>query len=160
MQLLARASRSMARLVNSKPKKLSEPKCPWGEGELEDSSGKIKIIWFNQAYLAKMVHDGETVELTGRITEDKNGTLTLANPELKSKNSMPIDAHDSLFTGKAESHVYGFPVYPETRGITSKFIYHAVQKILKSGALTEIRDYIPEHILKKYSLPKLSSALV
>jgi ATP-dependent DNA helicase RecG len=143
-----------------KTKKAFRTKMPMGEGELEDSSGKIKIIWFNQAYLAKMVHDGETVELTGRITEDKNGTLTLANPELKSKNSMPIDAHDSLFTGKAESHVYGFPVYPETRGITSKFIYHAVQKILKSGALTEIRDYIPEHILKKYSLPKLSSALV
>ena len=63
-----------------------------------------------------------------------------------------------------------YPVYRETRGITSKWFYHAIEKILSakggpaSGGkeirlLDSIEDYIPEEILKKYSLPKLKTAL-
>ena len=52
-----------------KTKKSFHSKIPMAEGEIEDLSGKIKITWFNQAYLAKMLHDGENVKLTGKITQ-------------------------------------------------------------------------------------------
>ena len=55
-----------------KTKKAFHSKMPMGEGEIEDLSGKIKITWFNQAYLAKMIHDGENVKLTGKVTQGKN----------------------------------------------------------------------------------------
>ena len=51
-----------------KTKKLFiQRRCYRAEGEIEDLSGKIKITWFNQAYLAKMIHDGENVKLTGKV---------------------------------------------------------------------------------------------
>jgi ATP-dependent DNA helicase RecG len=141
-----------------KTKKGFRSKIPMAEGVLEDSSGTIPVIWFNQAYLAKMVHDGAHVELSGKIASGKKG-LYLANPELKAKENLPIDAHESLF-GVGGQENFGFPVYPETRGITSRFLYHAVQKILNNGILDAITEYIPEDILKRYNLPSIKSALI
>ena len=71
-------------------------KIPRAEGEVEDETGKIKVIWFCQAYIAKMLHSGELVELTGKVTQGKRG-IYIANPEFKKVNSMPIDAHNTLF---------------------------------------------------------------
>ena len=148
------------RISKLKIKKAFKSKMPMSEAELEDQSGKIPIIWFNQAYMAKMVHDGDNVELSGKVSEGKHG-LFLSNPELKSKNVMPIDSHNSLFGSGAESaEVFGFPIYRETRGITSRFIYHTVQKIIASGVVQSMPEYLPEEILKKYSLPKISTSLV
>ncbi len=141
-----------------KTRKAFKSKMPMGEATVEDSSGTIPVIWFNQAYMAKMVHEGDSVELSGKVAEGKNG-LFLSNPELKEKNSLPIDTHGSLF-GKDSGEVFGFPIYRETRGVTSRFIYHTVQKIIKEGLVKTIPEYIPADILKKYNLPSLSTALV
>ena len=79
---------------------------------------------------------------------------------------MPIDTHDSLFNfnkdnkQKKQSETFGFPVYNETRGITSKWFYHAIEKILREKTLDNLEDYIPVDILKKYSLPTLKTALI
>ncbi len=148
------------RIGKLKTRKAFKSKMPMGEAELEDSSGRINIIWFNQAYMAKMVHEGDTVELSGKIAEGKNG-IYLSNPELKEKNALPIDMHGSLFgAGSEAAEVFGFPIYRETRNITSRFIYHTVQKILKSGLVQNLEDYLPNEMLAKYNLPKLSTALV
>src|SRR3989344_3079556 len=63
-----------------KTKKAFRSKIPMAEGEIEDASGKIKIVWFNQAYLAKMLRDGDTVKLTGKISGGGNG-MSMVNPE-------------------------------------------------------------------------------
>ncbi len=144
------------------------------EAEIEDLSGKIKITWFNQPYLAKMLHEGESVKLTGKITAGKSGTY-LANPEIEKTIDMPIDSHDSLFTPPRPDHSnrgtppsqgenlangLSYPIYRETRGLTSKWIYHAIEKIFREKTLENIEDYIPADILKKYNLPSLKTALV
>jgi ATP-dependent DNA helicase RecG len=162
-----------------KTKKGFKSKIPMAEGFIEDLSGKIRITWFNQAYLAKMLHEGETVKMTGKATESKYG-LYLANPEFEKMPDMPIDFHDSLFhkppaqnlSNKAEiargsenfeqvaNLGFSYPVYAETRGITSKWFYHAIEKILREKSLDDVPDYIPEDILKKYNLPTLKTALI
>lgn len=144
-----------------KTKKSFNTKIPMGEAEAADLTGKIKIIWYHQAYLAKMIHEGESVKLTGKVTSGKHG-LYLANPEFERTPNRPIDAHDSLFKEQNTDKISGlsYPIYRETRGITSRFIYHAIEKIFKSGVLDRIEDYLPEEILKKYNLPKLKTALV
>ncbi len=143
-----------------KTKKGFRSKMPMAEGEIADISGKIKIIWFNQAYLAKMIKENENVKLTGRVTESKQG-LYLANPEFEKLVDMPIDSHDTLFKkGEGAESFLSFPVYRETQGITSKWFYHAIEKIFKDKTLDDIEDYIPTEILKKYSLPSLRTALI
>ncbi len=143
-----------------KTKKAFRSKMPMGEGEIEDLSGKIKITWFNQAYLAKMIKNGESVKLTGKITQGKNG-IYLANPEFEKMPDMPIDSHDTLFTKDGiNNQGFSYPVYAETRGITSKWFYHAIEKIFKEKTLDNVEDYIPTDILKKYHLPTLKTALI
>ena len=148
------------RISKLKTRKAFTSKMPMSEAELEDQSGKIPIIWFNQAYMAKMVHEGDNVELSGKVSEGKHG-LFLSNPELKSKNILPIDSHNSLFgQGRESAEVFGFPIYRETKGITSRFIYHTIQKIISAGVVQNISEYLPDDILKKYNLPKISTSLV
>jgi len=147
-----------------KTKKAFHSKIPMAEGEIEDLSGKIKITWFNQAYLAKMIKNGENVKLTGKVTQGKNGkkdSLYLANPEFEKLPNMPIDMHDTLFKKDGTKNIgFSYPIYTETRGITSKWFYHAIEKIFKEHTLDNLEDYIPDDILKKYHLPTLKTALV
>ncbi len=145
-------------LSGLKTKKSFKSKMPMAEGYISDGTGKIKVTWFRQAYIAKMLHDGQKVSLTGKISNSKYG-LTLQNPEFEKTNSLPIDVHNSLFS-KDENEGFHYPVYKETKGITSKWIYHAIHKIVGLGVVKNLEDYIPEEILNKYKLPKLSTALV
>jgi ATP-dependent DNA helicase RecG len=143
-----------------KTKKAFKSKIPMGEGYIEDLTGKIKIIWFNQPYLAKMIKEGQTVKMTGKIMQNKNG-IYLANPEIENTPNLAIDKHDTLFN-KEQKEEFGlsYPVYRETRGITSKWFYHAISKIIKEKTLDDLTDYIPKEILEKYNLPSLKSALI
>ncbi|MES2416478.1 MAG: ATP-dependent DNA helicase RecG [Patescibacteria group bacterium] len=143
-----------------KTKKGFKSKIPMGEAEIEDLSGKIKIIWFHQAYLAKMIREGDNVKLTGKVTESKSGTY-LANPEFEKTPNLPIDSHDTLFKKEnSEDNGLSYPIYRETSGITSKWFYYTIEKIFNAGALREIEDYIPEEIIEKYHLPSLKTALI
>jgi ATP-dependent DNA helicase RecG len=145
-----------------KTKKAFRSKIPMAEGEIEDLTGKIKITWFNQAYMAKLVKNNETVKATGKVTQSKYG-IYLANPEIERTPNLELSTPDSLFIKKkeqSENSGFSFPVYPETRGITSKWFYHAIEKILKEKSLDNLEDYIPEDILKKYNLPSLKTALI
>ncbi|MFN4181338.1 MAG: ATP-dependent DNA helicase RecG [Candidatus Paceibacteria bacterium] len=149
----------IGKVSSLKTKKAWKSKIPMAEGYLTDMTGTVKIIWYNQAYLAKMLHDGETVKMTGRVTKGTHG-IYLANPEFERTLENPGDVHDSLFDkGTGESGI-SYPIYRETKGITSKFIYHTIEKILREKTLTEIEDYIPKEILEKYNLPTLTTALI
>ncbi len=143
-----------------KTKKSFRTKIPMAEAWIEDLSGKMKVMWFNQAYIAKMLKDGDTVKITGKVSEGSGG-LYLTNPEFEKTPDLPIDSHSSLFGDDSLSHeVFGYPIYPETKHITSKWLYHAIDRIFKSGILDTLEEYIPESILKKYNLPPLSTAYV
>ncbi|MEI8249361.1 MAG: ATP-dependent DNA helicase RecG [Candidatus Taylorbacteria bacterium] len=89
----------------------------------------------------------------------QGGALYLSNPKIEVVNKLPIGVGDSLFGDQSEAHTM-YPVYPESRGITSTWIYHAIQKIFKSGLLDTIPEYIPADILEKYHLPSIKTALI
>ncbi len=137
------------RISGLKTKKAWRRKIPMAEATVEDETGRIKIIWFHQAYLAKMLSEGSRVRVEGKPSE-KNGKIYFSNPK--------IEPAPDLFT-QHQTHTL-YPVYPETRGITSNWIYYAVKKIFASGALERLEDPIPEEVLKKYHLPNLKTSLV
>ncbi|MBA3550680.1 ATP-dependent DNA helicase RecG [Patescibacteria group bacterium] len=124
---------------------------------IEDPTGKIGAVWFHQPYIAKMIMNGTYAKFSGKISENKKG-LYISNPEFEIIDKLPITTGTSLFGESVE--VSSFPIYSETRGITSKWIYHAIQKIFSSGILDTLEDPIPEDILRKYNLPAIKSALV
>lgn len=142
-----------------KTKKSFRTNIPMAEAVIDDGTGKLKVTWFNQAFVGKVLRDGQKITLTGKISNGKYG-LTMSNPEYERGAGQAVDVHDSLFANTDAQKDFSFPIYRETRGLTSKWIYHAVEKIIASRLVDELREYIPEEILKKYNLPKLSAAIV
>ncbi len=134
-------------------------KIPMSEAVVEDETGKIKLVWFNQPYIAKMMREGALVRVEGKVTERKS-ELYMSNPKIEMINQLPNAVGDSLF-GKAEGDEHSmYPVYPESKGVTSYWMYHTIQKIFSAGVLDSIPDPIPEDILKKYNLPGIKTALI
>ena len=101
--------------------------------------------------------EGAQAKFTGKITEGKRG-IYISNPEYERIDKAPLVSGSNLF-GEAGAGI-SFPVYSETVGVTSKWLYHAVQKIFASGILDSIPDPIPQEILNKYNLPCKKTALV
>ena len=135
-------------------------KIPMTRAVFEDATGKIRLVWFHQPYIAKMIKEGSIVQITGKITEDKQG-LYIANPETDT-NPVTNGKTKTLF-GEPEIDsdlTQLFPVYPESRGITSRWFYYTLKKILANKIHETLTDPLPAEILKKYHLPSLNTALV
>jgi ATP-dependent DNA helicase RecG len=146
-------------LSGLKTRKAWKSKMPIAEGYVEDGSAKMKIMWFNQPYIAKMYTDGMYVKLAGKVAGTE-GKLYLSNPEIEKLDSLPIDRHDSIFKDTEQLDDTLYPVYRETKGVTSKWIYHTVLKCFEKDVLDTLVDPIPKEILQKYNLPELTTALV
>jgi ATP-dependent DNA helicase RecG len=133
---------------------------PIAEAWLHDASGKIKMMWFSQPYIAKTLHDGMVVKVSGRV----GGTGTkiyLANPEIDKSPIAPDAVHDSLFAaGELPNDTTLYPIYPESQGVSSLWFLHALKKVFETHAHERLEDPIPSDILARYNLPTLSSALV
>jgi ATP-dependent DNA helicase RecG len=135
-------------------------KIPMATATVSDESGSIELVWFNQPYIAKMLAENSFVRIEGAPSErKKTGQLYFSNPKAEQVASLPTGVGDSLFGDTGPDHTL-YPVYPESKGITSNWIYHAIVKIFKYKVLETLADPIPADILKKYSLPTLASALV
>ena len=137
---------------------------PIAEAWLEDASGKIKMMWFSQPYIAKSLHDGMVVKVSGRVAG--TGTkIYLANPAIDKSPINPDEVHDSLFAvGRPTTYNLQsttlFPIYPESQGVSSLWFLHAVKKVFEARAHERLEDPIPPEILARYKLPSLSAALV
>ncbi len=165
------------KITNLKASKGFKTKMTMATASVEDESGKIQCVWFNQPYLAKMTPEGAMVRIEGKVSERREkkretagvdevptivyspGRLYFSNPKIEVVDKLPIGVGDSLFGDAGEAHTL-YPVYPESRGITSSWIYHAIQKFFKSGLLDNMIDVLPGHLLVKYHLPSLKTALV
>ena len=127
------------------------------EGYLEDSTGKIKLMWFHQPYIAKIIQEGSLVKVQGKISE-RAGSFAILNPEIESIAVMPDNIGDGLFGEGVKEGVN--PVYAETRGVSTSWIYHTLQRIFKDENFNDINDPIPEELRKKYNLPTIQTAFI
>lgn len=145
-------------LTGLKAKKLWKSRRNVTEGYFEDSSGKVKVMWFNQPYIASYVPQDSPVKVTGTVGGSA-GKPYIANPEVE---AVPSGAIPETFFENAETADIPslFPVYPETRGVTSRWFFHAVDRILGSNAHLSINDPLPREIRERYNLPDLATALV
>ena len=136
------------RVTKSKVQKTWRRKMPIAETLVSDGTGTLRITWFNQPYMAKVLDPAKTYSFSGKIAQNKNG-LYLANPEYREG-----EAKD---TGSRPDAPY--PVYPSVRGVHSRWFQFAIKKILEKLP-AELTDPIPKEILKRYHLPSLKTALL
>ena len=150
------------KVTGIKIKKTFRTKIPMSEATIEDQSGKIKAVWYHQAYMAKKSPEGAWAEFRGKVT-DRDGELYLANPEVRTGGKW-IGEHNTIFadeeSGKLGHSPSLIPVYPETRGLSSGWFYYHIERVLRQIDLSKLVDPIPAEILTKYHLPSLATALV
>ena len=114
-----------------------------------DETGAVKVVWFNQPFIANSLKEGTLVSLAGKANLDKHG-LYLSSPTYEKIQGIEFINHNLIHTGGL------IPVYPETEGVTSKYLRFLIKPILKD---LEVPDPLPEEIIKKHNLPSLSEAL-
>lgn len=114
------------------------------EAFLEDQAGRLKVVWFNQPYLANQLADQEAI-LAGKIAE-KKGEMYLASPTAEKIKDSPTHAGRIV------------PVYPETKGISSRWLRYVIKPLLEQ-IKGRIEDPLPADIRKRYGLIELEKAL-
>ena len=118
---------------------------------VEDDTGAIKSIWFNQPYLINQFRPGRLINISGKVVINK-GRLCFSNPAYEIVGYEKIEIKkEALHTGRL------VPVYPETSGITSRWLRFAIKPMLKLSS--QLPDVIPNEIKKTYRLPNLAHAL-
>jgi len=122
------------------------------QAALQDPTGKLKVMWFNQPYLANTLKKGTFVCLAGKIS-GKGKSIYLSNPayEKLPDNFREIDFELS-HTGRL------IPVYPETEGLSSKWLRFIIKPLL-AKLKNQIPDSLPPKISRKYDFLPLAIAI-
>jgi len=123
------------------------------EAIIEDDTGQITAIWFNQIYLLKNIPLGATLSLSGKV-KARGKKLILSSPsyEIVSRQKLEKKFYQELkHTGRL------IPIYSETKGLSSKALRYFIKPLLE---LTKnIEDTLPDFILKKHRLIGLQESL-
>lgn len=116
------------------------------EALVSDGTGALRATWFNQPWVAKRLHHGIQVALSGKI-DQYLGRLVINNPELE-----PLE-QQQLSTNRI------VPVYPLTAQITQRWIRRLMNQVVTQWA-ARVRDPLPESLRRSAGLVELSTALL
>ena len=120
---------------------------------LEDSSGSISAVWFNQPYLSKTMKPGMMFTFHGK-TSSKWGSVSLMSPQYEKVGGLYDDPAD---TQKDTTHLGRLtPIYPETKGLSSRWIRYILKPILQQ---VKVREILPKDIIKKEKLLGIEKAI-
>ncbi len=120
------------------------------EATIEDETGSIKALWFNQPYIEKSLKEDDFVCLAGKISLGKGG-IYFNNPAYEKINELTED-FNLTHTGRI------VPVYSETKGVTSRWLRYIIKPLL-SNFYNKIPEILPEEILKKYKFLPIKKAI-
>jgi ATP-dependent DNA helicase RecG len=90
-------------------------------GQISDSTGFLTVVWFNQSYLPKTLKPGTKIALYGKIEfYSRKPALISPDYEIISEN------HPLIHIGAIT------PIYPETKGISSKWLRIKIHALLQT----------------------------
>ena len=110
------------------------------EALLTDDSGQIKAIWFNQPFLMKILKPGDEWLFAGRVGYDFKLKTKILNIYQYEKEPIILS------------------VYPETEGLSSKYLRKLIKPIIPQIDKL-ITDFMPSEILGEENLIDLITAI-
>ncbi len=122
------------------------------EAKLSDDTGSIKVRWFNQPYISDSLKYAQYVKVTGKLSGSGTSAY-FANPTIEVMPGLPERISYQEVTGL-------YPIYKSTYGVSSRWFYYAVRKVLEVISIDSIVDPVPSDILDKYNLPSWGTAVV
>jgi ATP-dependent DNA helicase RecG len=115
---------------------------------ISDGTGFLKAKWFNQSYLKKILLPKTQIKLFGKIQLDiKKHSFEILNPDFEIVEKNGTEQNSEIL-----------PIYRLTEGLSQR----QLQDIIKSAleyAKVYLQDYLPEFLIEKLKLPKLSEAI-
>ncbi|MCS6789272.1 MAG: ATP-dependent DNA helicase RecG [Patescibacteria group bacterium] len=117
------------------------------EAILEDKTGQIKAVWFNQPFLKNILKVGKFFNFSGKVSFDDKNEIYLAHPIYET-----ID----LVNNETKHTARLVPIYSETKGLTSKLIRNIIKTALKT--IKPLKEWIPYEILIKYNFPEINQS--
>ena len=118
------------------------------EAVVSDETGNMRVIWFGQPYLAKLLKPNSRVAISGRVDIYK-GQKQFQSPEFEM-----LDRQESLIhTGRL------VPVYPLTEGLTPRRLRSIVWRALEEWS-GRIEEFLPEEIRARVGLMPLPDAIM
>lgn len=119
-----------------------------------DKTGSLEVVWYNQPFLVRTIYRGQKVSLSGKVSRfGKN--LAMESPEYELLKEPLAASHQQLVTIHTGRLV---PVYPETYGISSKWLRSRLRPLIEP-LLTQIEEYLPNEVIDKHGLCALEEAL-
>jgi ATP-dependent DNA helicase RecG len=118
---------------------------PLFEAVLDDGTGSVKLIWFNQRYLGDQIKRGDRLSVFGA-------------PRVGSYNSMAIESPDwEKFEGAEDEEGAIVPIYSKVANIPPK----ALRKIVATAIdlLPGLDDPLPEEFRKRLGVGELAEAI-
>ena len=115
-------------------------------GSVEDVTGKLMVVWFNQPFLVRTLYPGRLVSLSGKIGFF-NRKLCLNSPDYE---ILETEEKETFHTGRF------VPIYQETAGLSSKWIR---TKIRDAFANISIEEYLPKELLQRTVLVSMRDAV-
>jgi ATP-dependent DNA helicase RecG len=119
------------------------------EATIADETGTIRATWFNQPYVANSLKVGREANFAGKISLSEEGEMYLSHP-----------TYEILRTGSTEETKHTgrlVPIYPETRGLTSRGLRFIMQSVLKRAP--QIKEWLPKETLTMLALPEVNDAM-
>lgn len=114
------------------------------EAVVSDSSGPLKVIWFNQPYLTKILKPGDEVYLSGEL-DTSYGQFQFTSPIYEKAKE------ETIHTARI------IPLYPLTKSLTQKQLRYLIKQVISLAH--EVSEWIPQEYLGRYGLAHLSWAL-
>lgn len=114
------------------------------EVEVEDETGKLMAVWFNQKFIGQILKTGDEIYLSGKVTE-KNNKLQLINPSYEKIKDQNIHSAGII------------PLYHLSGKITQRQLRFLISQALKISPY--IDDPLPTDLLNKEKFPWLNEAL-
>jgi len=117
------------------------------EATIEDDLSKIYAVWFNQPYIMKNIQKGEEYFFSGKTNIKKSKTY-LVNPSFEKFDFNK----DPVHFGKI------IPIYPETKGVTSKWLRVIIKNLLEKTK-DDFIEILPEKIIKTNNLLNIEKTI-
>ena len=118
------------------------------EAVISDETGNMRVVWFGQRYLTRVIKPGSRVAISGKV-DIYRGYKQFSSPEFEL-----LDSQESLIhTGRL------VPVYPLTEGLAPRRLRSIVWNALEPWS-PRIEEHLPEDIRQRAGLMPIREAVM
>ncbi|OGC45649.1 hypothetical protein A2V49_03010 [candidate division WWE3 bacterium RBG_19FT_COMBO_34_6] len=112
------------------------------KAKLTDSTGVLELIWFNSHFIKRVLTIGADYTFSGKVTSFSNKLCMIPQN---------YEKLDELSQGQGKL----VPVYPETAGLSSKWLGTKIKDIILNSDLSE---FLPDKIIQNEKYPLLNKS--